>query len=110
IGFQLNSDRILVDPNVTYQQNRPNDLFRRWSLRFGPDFDFNYAGDLIRQISMLTFQSQLHNYWQTSMRLHYIAPVWNDRLTRGGPLARMPRGVLAGASVSTDPRRSYVVD
>lgn len=110
IGFQLNSDRIMVDPNVTYQQNRPGDLFRRWSLRFGPDFDFNYDGDLIRQISMLTFQSQLHNYWNSTLRLNYIAPVMSDRLTRGGPLARMPKGFLAGAALSTDARRAYVID
>jgi len=110
IGFQLNSDRILVDPNITYEQNRPGRFFRRWSLRFGPDFDFNYGGNLIRAISMLTFQSQLHNYWNGSLRLHYIAPVRSDRLTRGGPLARLPGGFLAGATLGTDPRKPYVLD
>lgn len=110
IGFQLNSDRILVDPNITYEQNRPGRLFRRWSLRFGPDFDFNYGGNLIRAISMLTFQSQLLNYWSGSLRLHYIAPVMSDRLTRGGPLARLPGGFLTGATVGTDPRKPYVLD
>ena len=110
IGFQLNSDRVLVDPNVTYEQNQPGDLFRRWSLRFGPDFDFNYGGNLIRAISMLTFQSQLQNYWTGGLRLNYIAPVMSDRLTRGGPLARMPAGWLAAATLGSDPRRAYVVD
>jgi hypothetical protein len=110
IGFQLNSDRILVDPNITYEKNRPIGPFRRWSLRFGPDFDFNYGGDLIRAISMLTFQSQFQNYWTGSARLNYIAPVMSDRLTRGGPLARLPRGWLGGATLGTDPRKQYVVD
>lgn len=110
IGFQLNSDRILVDPNITYEQNAPGALFRRWSLRFGPDFDFNYGGNLIRAISMLTFQSQLQNYWTAGLRLNYIAPVMSDRLTRGGPLTRLPQGWLAGATLGTDPRRPYVVD
>jgi hypothetical protein len=110
IGFQLNSDRILLDPNITYEQNRPGPAFRRWSLRFGPDFDFNYGGNLIRAISMLTGQAQLRNYWTTTVRANYIAPVMSDRLTRGGPLARMPGGWLAGINVGSDPRRWYTLN
>jgi hypothetical protein len=110
IGFQLNSDRILVDPNITYEQNRPGRAFRRWSLRFGPDFDFNYGGNLIRSISFLSLQSQLQNYWTPELRLNYIAPVMSDRLTRGGPLTRLPHGWLAAATLGTDPRKPYVVD
>ena len=109
IGFQLNSDRILVDPNVTYEWNRPGSLFRRWSLRAGPDFDFNYGGDLIRAISMLNFQGQLLNYWTPSVRLNYIAPVMSDRLTRGGPLTRLPAGWLVGGTLASDPRKWYTI-
>ncbi|HEV2130305.1 MAG TPA: DUF5916 domain-containing protein [Longimicrobiaceae bacterium] len=109
IGFQLNADRILVDPNVTYEQNQPGTLFRRWSLRFGPDNDFNFGGDLIRSIAMWTFQSQLHNFWTNSVRFNWIAPVMSDRLTRGGPLARLPGGWLAGFDVASDPRRPYTM-
>ncbi len=107
LGFQLNADRILVDPNVTYEQNRPGQLFRRWSLRFGPDNDFNYGGDLIRSIAMWTFQSQLNNFWTNSVRFNWIAPSQNDRLTRGGPLTRTPSGWLAGFDVGSDPRKRY---
>jgi hypothetical protein len=107
LGFLLNADRILLDPNVTYEQNRPGRLFRRWSLRFGPDNDFNFGGDLIRSIAMWTFQSQLQNFWTNSVRFNWIAPVMSDRLTRGGPLTRLPAGWLAGFDVGTDPRKRY---
>jgi hypothetical protein len=107
LGFLLNADRILLDPNVTYEQNRPGRLFRRWSLRFGPDNDFNFDGDLIRSIAMWTFQSQLNNFWTNSVRFNWIAPVSSDRLTRGGPLTRLPAGWLAGFDVGTDPRKRY---
>ncbi len=106
MGFQLNSDRIMVDPNITYERNRPGPLFRRWSLRFGPDFDFNFGGDLIRYIPMLTFQSQFHNYWSTSLRYNYVGPVRSDRLTRGGPLTVLPSGDVMGFTLTSDPRRS----
>lgn len=107
LGFLLNADRILLDPNVTYEQNRPGRLFRRWSLRFGPDNDFNYGGDLIRSIAMWSFQSQLRNFWTNSVRFNWIAPVMSDRLTRGGPLTRLPEGWLAGFDLGTDPRKRY---
>ena len=107
LGFLLNADRILVDPNITYEQNKPGKLFRRWSVRFGPDNDFNYGGDLIRSIAMWTFQSQLNNFWTNSVRFNWIAPVTSDRLTRGGPKTRLPAGWLAGFDVGTDPRKRY---
>jgi hypothetical protein len=110
IGFQLNSDRILLDPNISYERNRPGGLFRRWSARFGPDFDLNYGGNLVRAISMLNLQGQLLNYWTPSVRLNYVAPVMSDRLTRGGPLARLPSGWVAGASLSSDPRQRYTLN
>ena len=110
IGFQLNSDRILVDPNASYEQNRPGSTFRRWSLRVGPDFDFNYGGNLIRAITMANFQAQLLNYWTGTLRLNYIGAVMSDRLTRGGPLARLPAGWLTGASLASDPRKWYTLN
>jgi hypothetical protein len=109
MGFQLNADRIMVDPNITYEQNTPGRLFRRWSLRFGPDFDFNYGGNLIRYIPMLTFQSQLHNYWTGSLRYNYLGSILSDRLTRGGPLTRLPAGDLFGFTLNSDPRQKYTL-
>src|SRR5690606_28832457 len=109
MGFQLNADRVMVDPNITYEQNTPGRLFRRWSLRFGPDFDFNYGGNLIRYIPMLTFQSQLRNYWTASLRYNYIGSILSDRLTRGGPLTRLPSGDLYGFTLASDPRKQYTI-
>jgi hypothetical protein len=109
MGFQLNSDRIMLDPNISYEENRPGRTFRRWSVRFGPDFDFNYGGDLIRQATFLNLTSQLANYWTATARFTYNAPVTSDRLTRGGPVARLPRGWVTGFTVGSDPRRRYTV-
>ena len=35
MGFLTLTDRILLDPNVTYEQNQPGKVFRRWSVRTG---------------------------------------------------------------------------
>ena len=107
LGFQLNADRIFIDPNIAYEQNKPGRLFRRWSLRFGPDNDFNFDGDLIRSGAMWNFQSQLNNFWTNSVRFNLIGPVSSDRLTRGGPVTRLPAGWLASFEVGSDPRKRY---
>lgn len=109
MGFLLNTDRFMVDPNVTYQENQPGAVFRRWSLRYGPDLDFNYGGDLIRYIHFLTFNAQLLNYWSGTLRYNYLGPISSDRLTRGGPLTRIPDGHLAGLTLDSDPRRPFTL-
>jgi hypothetical protein len=109
MGFLTLTDRILLDPNLTYEQNRPGAVFRRWSVRSGPDFVWNYDGDLVRQETFLTFQSQLHNYWTATVRASYARSVLSDRLTRGGPLTRLPALWSTGVTVGSDPRQSYTL-
>ena len=109
MGFLTLTDRILLDPNVTYEQNQPGKVFRRWSVRTGPDFVWNYDGDVVRQETFLTFQSQLHNYWTATVRSSYARSVLSDRLTRGGPLTRLPALWSAGVTVASDPRQSYTL-
>ena len=59
-------------------------------MRAGPDFVWNYDGDLVRQQSYLTLKSQLLNYWTLNLQLNHSEPAMNDRLTRGGPLTASP--------------------
>ena len=90
LGFQTSTDRLVFDPNLTYERNRPGALLRSWSVRAGPDFVWNYDGNLVRQQSYLTLKSQLLNYWTVNLQLNHSEPVLNDRLTRGGPLTLSP--------------------
>ena len=62
LGFQTSTDRIVLDPNVTYEHNKPGRLLRRWSVRAGPDNVWTYGWELVRRQSYLTMQAQLANY------------------------------------------------
>ncbi|HKH94359.1 MAG TPA: DUF5916 domain-containing protein [Gemmatimonadaceae bacterium] len=109
LGFQTSTDRIVLDPNVTYEHNRPGRLLRRWSVRAGPDNVWNYGWELVRRQSYLTMQAQLANYWTANVQLNHASPSFNDRLTRGGPLTRTPSANGARFDVGSDPRKPYTV-
>jgi hypothetical protein len=48
IGFQTSADRVSLDINLNYERNRPGHLFRRWTVRLGPDVSWNYGTDSSR--------------------------------------------------------------
>jgi hypothetical protein len=108
-GFQTSTDRIVLDPNVTYEHTRPGRLFRRWSVRAGPDNVWNYDWDIVRRQSYVTLQSQLRNYWTANLQMNHASPAYSDRLTRGGPLTRTPAGEGIRLDVASDPRRRYTM-
>jgi hypothetical protein len=109
LGFQTSTDRIVLDPNVTYEHTRPGRNFRRWSVRAGPDNVWNYDWDIVRRQTYVTAQSQLRNYWTTSLQMNHASPAYSDRLTRGGPLTRTPAGDGIKLDVASDPRRRYTL-
>jgi hypothetical protein len=109
LGFQTSTDRIVLDPNVTYEHTRPGRIFRRWSVRAGPDNVWNYDWDIVRRQTYVTAQSQLRNYWTTSLQMNHASPAYSDRLTRGGPLTRTPAGDGIKLDVASDPRRRYTL-
>ena len=109
LGFQTSTDRIVLDPNVTYEHNKPGKLLRRWSVRAGPDNVWTYGWELVRRQSYLTMQAQLRNYWTANVQLNHASPAFNDRLTRGGPLTRTPSSNGARFDVGSDPRKRYTV-
>ena len=109
LGFQTSTDRIVLDPNVTYEHNKPSRLLRRWSVRAGPDNVWTYGWELVRRQSYLTMQGQFANYWTANVQLNHASPSFNDRLTRGGPLTRTPSSNGARFDVASDPRRRYTV-
>src|SRR5690606_33992877 len=50
------------------------------------------------------------NYWSTNWRFEYTPEVYDDRLTRGGPLARSPAGFLVNFGVNSDNRKAHTVN
>ena len=110
LGFHMNSDRVLMDTHYQYTQPNPGDVLRSWSFILGgPNAIWNFAGDRLYANINAIGRIELLNYWSTSARLLYLAPSEDDRLTRGGPMARSPGGWSGNVSVNSDRRRAAVV-
>jgi len=108
LGFQSVSDRVILDTNFSYNQPNPGRIFRNWNVRVSPDASWNYAGD--RVFSDLTGGAnvQFLDYWSAGIGLGYRPPVDDDRLTRGGPMARTPASYSASVNLNSDSRRSWI--
>jgi hypothetical protein len=106
VGFQSEADRILFDTH--YQFNRPNPgrYLRSWSVNISPDGKLNTAGDIVFANVNSQLSVELLNYWRGSVRVQVDPWYDDDRLTRGGPMARTPGSWQARFNVNTDNRRA----
>ena len=105
LGFHSASDRLIIDTNFSYNQPDPGRIFRQWNVRGSPDAMWNYAGERVWTEVNSSFNLQFLNYWRLAGRLGYNPPHDDDRLTRGGPLARTPRRFGGDIDVRSDGRR-----
>ncbi len=108
LGFQSASDRIIMDTHFQYNQPHPGRIFRAWDLRWSPDAVWNYQGKRVFAALNQNFVWQLLNYWEGGIRVSYNPPYDDDRLTRGGPLARTPSRLSMNLNFSSDGRRDTV--
>ncbi len=108
LGFHTNADRFLLDTHYQYTQPDPGRVFRSWRVFGGPDAVWNFAGDRTRANVNLSNSLTFLNYWRTTVRLQYDP--WNedDRLTRGGPIARSPARKSVTFRLNSDGRRAAV--
>jgi len=104
LGFQLSADRLDLDSNFGYEQTRPGPILRMWSARFGPSATWNFAGEAQAIDLSLIGTGQLRRFQDFSWTVTRHLEVWNDRLTRGGPLTREPARVSGRFAFGTDRR------
>ena len=69
---------------------------------------WNYAGDRIWTEVNYNLTWEFLNYWGAGFRLAYNPPHDDDRLTRGGPIARTPRRFGGIVNFHSDSRRVAV--
>ena len=106
LGFQTETERIVLDTHFQWTQPRPGSYFRSWNVMGGPDNKWNTAGDRVFNDTNLAFNWRWLNYWGGSVRGAIRAATADDRLTRGGPMARRPGSVVWRASLNSDSRKT----
>jgi hypothetical protein len=104
LGFETTVDRLGTDVNLTYVENTPSPHFRNYRISLNTTGDWNYGGDMIVGRASLNLNAQLSNYWNVNGSISQSLDAWDDRLTRGGPVARDPGGYSFSANVNSDTR------
>lgn len=90
LGFENRADYRAPAFSLIYVETEPEFLryYEVWTFDL---FAWNYDGDMIGNYYNTGFYFQLNNLWSFNANFNYAGKAYNDRLTRGGPIARRPR-------------------
>jgi Domain of unknown function (DUF5916) len=109
VGFEERVDRLSGAAVGRRRWTRPGKVFQHAMMELSLGHGWNYDGDPIRRkVGMYAF-GQLRNFWIAEATLSYSGGAIDDRLTRGGPLARTPPSWYASADGYTDDRKAISV-
>ncbi len=109
VGFQNAADCRALSTLAMYKENKPRKLVRSWDSYVFSNWSWNYDGDITYTEYAGQVEGTLANYWYGSLRGEYYPGNFDDRLTRGGPLSRLPAGGTLRASLNSDSRKMYTL-
>lgn len=91
--------------NLTYQETTPGPIFRSYQLFGLGVLTTNFDGDLNANTLFAGSSWQLRNFWSANLNAGYTFAQWDDRLTRGGPMALRPADGRIFAGIASDGRK-----
>ncbi len=106
LGFQSDASQRGISTALEYYERQPGRLLRRYGIFPFTNHQWNFDGNLVYGSFGLILSGQLHNFWDFELRGDYTPPVYDDRLTRGGPLARQPRFWDVRVTLNSDTRKT----
>ena len=110
IGFQFgSSDIINAHLLVGYSWPHPGKVLRNCYIYGGPFRNYDFGGNKIWDGSLFIIEGQFLNYWSFNTLLAYNPKTLSNRMTRGGPLVRIPEGFEVDSYLSSDSRKPVVV-
>jgi hypothetical protein len=110
ITFFRNADYIWMSANVLPLWTTPTKWYRQLLFIGGGQQQYNFEGDLTDRQMQLYGQIQALNYWNINSFWIHRPGIFDDRLTRGGPVVRRPGRDDWFANVRTDSRRRIVLN
>jgi hypothetical protein len=110
LGFQSDADRRAVSTALEYHERRPGRLFRSYQIFPFTNHAWNFDGDRVFGSFGLIFAAQLRSFWEVQLRGDYAPPTDDDRLTRGGPVARQPASGDVRLTLGSDTRKTARLD
>lgn len=110
LGFSYRTDRRDAQLDVQYLQNQPGRVLRRWFVNASGRSESNFAGEPIQAFTDVTLFGETPSYWNAMLDVRRSFQAYDDRLTRGGPLAVRPAETTVMLHGNSDQRRPVVGD
>jgi len=105
MGFSYRTDRQDAQVELQYVENRPGTVLRHWNTDLSVRSEHNYAFDPILTIATLGVGTQTVGYWSIFANAQRFFTAYDDRLTRGGPMAIRPAQTSASLMMESDTRK-----
>lgn len=105
IGFQSNADRRALSTDVFYRETKAGKVFRNYVGGVFTNQTWNADGDIVFNNYSAFLELNLLNFSGVSLRYDYVAPSFDDRLTRGGPVTRSTQGWVGQVGWFSDQRK-----
>jgi len=110
ITFFSRADYWYMGANIFPQWTKPTTWYRQLFFIAGGQQQYNFDGDLTeRQLQLFGYIQPL-NYWNIQGFWIHRPDVFDDRLTRGGPVVRRPGVNFWSMNVSTDSRKNITLE
>jgi hypothetical protein len=109
IAFLSQADYWYMGGNVFRQWTKPTNWYRQLFLIAGGQQKYNFDWDLIDRQGQLFSEILLRNYWDVNAFYIHRPSVFDDRLSRGGPVLRRPGVNYWQANLMSDHRKAVVV-
>lgn len=108
LGFAVRTDRQDAQLDVTYYEFRPGRIIRNWSGSGVVRSEHNYAHEPIQTFAGGTYSALFMNYWHLAVQEQRGFRAFDDRLTRGGPIAIRPATWTSSVSLASDGRQPVI--
>jgi hypothetical protein len=109
LGYHTRGDSINGHIEAGYRSFHPGKFWRTWSLTLSTYRNYDFSGNRTDEFYNFTAVGQLLNYWRGSFFFSYDPPRYSHYLTRGGPMAYYPKGIMRRFSISSDNRKRLVL-
>nr|MBA2687078.1 carbohydrate binding family 9 domain-containing protein [Gemmatimonadaceae bacterium] len=107
IGFLGRTDMRGIAPLISYSETKPTKRLRRFDQFLFWNPTWTYDGDMtFNGVGAIT-TAELPNFWNVFFRADWRPPVFDQGLTRGGPVARAVSGGGFQGELSSDRRKRY---
>ena len=105
LGFQDRADYRSVASELGFQNYHVARIVRNSAFFASANHVWNFGGNPITETYQAGAAATFANLWSASASLGYSPETFSDRLTRGGPLAKLPRWWETSLSLGSDSRK-----